>query len=278
MTADLHLHSNYSDGSYTPEELVAEAVEKGFSAIALADHDTIEGFAKAEKAAEGKDIEVIPAIELSTFREKAEIHILGYYIDPNNEKLLSETEKIFSARKKRAQRMVELLNKEGIKITFSQVKALAGDDYLGRPHIARAMIESGYISEMGQAFTTDYIGNSGRAYVSKYKLSPKKAIELIIESGGIPVLAHPVFINHGEPMNLIDIEGLKEIGLVGIEVYHTKHSKDDINKYHKIAEKLDLLITGGSDFHGENSPGIEIGDIRLADKYLNKLKKAAGRI
>ena len=277
MVADLHIHSTYSDGSFRPEEIINMAVDKGFSTIAIADHDTVEAISYAEKAAKTKDIEVIPAIELSTFREKAEIHILGYFIDYNNENLLRETEKIYSARKDRAKKMVKLLNKEGIKISFDQVKEMADDDYIGRPHIARAMIEAGYISEIGDAFTEDYIANGGKAYVPKYKLSPEKAIELITDAGGVAVLAHPIFINHGEPMGYKEIKGLKDKGLKGVEVYHTKHDSQAIKKYREIANDLDLLITGGSDFHGENAPGVEIGDIKLQEKYLKKLKEFASK-
>ena len=274
MTADLHLHSTYSDGSYTPEELVKEAVEKDFKTIAIADHDTVEGIAKAKEAAKDFDIEIIPAIEFSTFREKAEIHILGYFIDYNDSNLLKESKKIFSARKERARKMVELLNKEGVKISFEQVKNISGDDYLGRPHVAKAMMKEGYIEEIGEAFTEDYIGNGGRAYVPKYKLSPEKAIEIINNAGGIAVIAHPEFINHGEAMGVEDIKKLREVGLKGIEVYQSKHDKKAVEKYKKIANDLDLLITGGSDFHGENSTDVNLGDIRLSAERVVELKKA----
>jgi len=274
MTADLHLHSTYSDGSYTPEELVKKSLKKGFKTIAIADHDTVEGIPLAEKVAESLAIEVIPAIEFSTFRGKAEIHILGYFIDYTNQELLTETKKIFSARENRAKKMVELLNKQGIDISFEQVKSLAGDDYLGRPHIAKAMIEKGYINEIGEAFTKDYIANGGKAYVPKYKLTPKKAIDLILNAGGIPVLAHPKFINHGEAMDYDDIKEMKNYGLEGIEVYQSKHDKKDEKKYKKIARDLDLLITGGSDFHGENAPDVKLGDVRLSEKEVKKLKEA----
>jgi len=274
MTADLHLHSTYSDGSYTPEELVKEAVEKNFKTIAIADHDTVEGVVKAKEAAENFDIEVIPAIEFSTFREKAEIHILGYFIDYNDSNLLNESKKIFSARKERARKMVELLNKVGVKISFEQVKNIAGDDYLGRPHVAKVMMKEGYINEIGEAFTEDYIGNGGKAYVPKYKLSPEKAIEIINNAGGISVIAHPEFINHGEAMDFEDIKKLKEAGLQGIEVYQSKHDKKAVEKYKKIAKELDLLITGGSDFHGENSSDVNLGDVRLSEERVVELKKA----
>ena len=274
MTADLHIHSIYSDGSYTPEELVKKSVEKGFNTIAIADHDTVEGIPLAEKAAESLPIEVIPAIELSTFRGREEIHILGYFIDYRNEDLLSETKKIFSARKSRAKKMVELLNKQGINISFKQVQNIAGDDYLGRPHVAKAMIEEGYITEIGEAFTENYIANGGKAYVPKYKLTPKKAVEIILKAGGVPIVAHPNFINHGEAMNYEDIKELKDYGLEGIEIYQSKHDKKAEKKYKKIAKDLDLLITGGSDFHGENTPDVSLGDVKLNDQEVEKLKEA----
>jgi len=206
MSADLHIHTTYSDGSFTPQEIVDKAIDKGFNTIAISDHDTLDGIKPALKYAENKDLEVIPAIEFSTFRGKAEIHVLGYFIDYEDESLKKQVKKIYDARKLRAKKMVELLNKEGLKMSFAELKEVAGDDYIGRPHIAQLMIQKGYISEMGEAFTEQYIGNGGNAYVKKYKISPKEAIKLILDSGGIPVLAHPIFINHGEPLKEDDIK------------------------------------------------------------------------
>ena len=273
MTADLHIHSTYSDGSFSPEEIVKMASQRGIDVISIADHDTVDGIEPAQKAAEKHDIEVIPALEFSTFRSKAEIHILGYYIDYRNEQLNHIIKKIFNARDTRARKMIELLNGEGVEINYNQVKEIAGDDYIGRPHIARAMIEAGYIQEMGDAFTEDYIGNGGKAYVSKYKLSPKEAIKIIKDADGIPVLAHPIFINHGQPMTEEDIAELVESGLEGIEVFHSKHDEEAVEYYKEIARKMGLLITGGSDFHGENSPDIDFGDIVIDIKYIDQLKK-----
>ncbi|MFO7814448.1 MAG: PHP domain-containing protein [Halanaerobiales bacterium] len=275
MSADLHIHTIYSDGSYTPQEIVDKAKQAGFKTIAISDHDTLKGIKPALKYAEDKDIEVIPAIEFSTFRGKAEIHILGYFIDYEDDLLKEKVQKIYDSRKKRAQKMIKLLNQENIEITFEEVRNVAGDDYIGRPHIAKLMVQKGYINQMGEAFTEDYIGNGGRAYVKKYKISPIQAINLIQNSGGIPVLAHPIFINHGEPLREVDIKELKFNGLIGIEVYHSKHNKDDEKYYKGIAEKLDLLITGGSDFHGENSPGVKLGDIRLDSVHVKRLKEKA---
>ena len=273
MSADLHIHTTFSDGSYKPEEIIDMAQKKDFKTIAISDHDTLDGINPALEYASNKDIEVIPAIEFSTFEGKAEIHILGYFIDHEDDYLRKIVKKIFDSRKIRAQKMVELLNKQNIDITYNEVKNMASDDYIGRPHIAKLMIKKGYINEMKDAFTDQYIGNGGKAYVEKYKLSPVDAIDLILNTGGIPVLAHPVFINHGEAMDKQDIKKLKDTGLLGLEVYHSKHNEKTIEYYKNIAQELDLLITGGSDFHGENSPGVNLGDIRLSNEHIDKLKE-----
>ncbi|MFW5976763.1 MAG: PHP domain-containing protein [Bacillota bacterium] len=274
MVADLHLHTTASDGSNTPEELVKLAKKKKINTIAIADHDTIDGIEPALRAGNKAKIEVLPAIEFSTFRGKAEIHILGYFIDYTDKVLLEKINKIFQARINRAKMMIKLLNELGIEITFNEVKMLAGDKYIGRPHIARAMVKNGYIEEIGDAFNQKYIGNGGRAYVPKYKISPEEAIKIIKKVEGIPVLAHPVFINHGDPLDKNDIRLLKDSGLMGIEVFHSKHNDRDQKYYQKIAEELELVITGGSDYHGENSPDIHLGDVLIEDKYVNKLKKS----
>ncbi len=273
MSADLHIHTTFSDGSYKPEEIVDMAKKNDFKTIAISDHDTLDGINPALEYASNKDIEVIPAIEFSTFEGKAEIHILGYFIDHEDDYLRKKVKKIFDSRKIRAQKMVELLNKQNIDITYNEVKNMASDDYIGRPHIAKLMIKKGYINEMKDAFTDQYIGNGGKAYVEKYKLSPVEAIDLILNTGGVPVLAHPVFINHGEPMDKQDIKKLKDTGLLGLEVYHSKHNEKTIEYYKNIAQELDLLITGGSDFHGENSQGVNLGDIRLSNEHIDKLKE-----
>ncbi len=273
MAADLHVHSTYSDGSLTPEELVKLAVKNKLSTIAIADHDTVDGINIASRVAGNYELEVIPAIEFSTFRKKAEIHILGYYIDYGDPRLLNKVKEIFTARIKRARKMVKLLNQQGVEITFQQVKKIAGDDYIGRPHIARALVDAGYVKEMGEAFCEKYIGNNAQAYVPKCKLSPEKVIKLISNVGGIPVLAHPFFINHGQPMKREQIAELVESGLKGLEVFHSKHDFETSQYYQTIAEELNLLITGGSDFHGENSPGVKMGDITIKDDYVRKLKE-----
>ncbi|MCF8008656.1 MAG: PHP domain-containing protein [Halanaerobiales bacterium] len=274
MSADLHLHTIYSDGSYRPQDVIEMALKVNINTVAISDHDTLKGIEPAFEYAENKNIEVLPAIEFSTYIDKAEIHILGYYIDYKDPKFKKRVGKIFDARKKRAKKMVELLNQEGIEISYEDVKDIAGDDYIGRPHLAQVMVKKGYIENIKDAFTKQYIKNNGKAYVKKYKISPKQAIKLIKDNGGIPVLAHPVFINYGKPMTEKDIKKLQKRGLMGIEVFHPKHDNNTKNYYKKVAKKLNLIITGGSDFHGENSPGVKIGDIRLKNKYVKRLKEA----
>ncbi len=270
MPADLHLHSTYSDGSCQPEELLKLTQSRKLDTIAITDHDTIKGSKEAVKVKENYDIEVIPAIEFST---KAEIHILGYYIDFENRQFNREVDNIFQGRIKRAEKMIKKLNKLGIEININKIKNKTIDEYIGRPHIAQEMVENGYISEIGDAFTERYIGNNGQAYVNRYKVTQEKAIKLIKEAAGIPIVAHPAgFSSNGFQLNQDDILKLKEKGLMGIEVFHSRHSTEEREYYRSVAEELDLVITGGSDFHGDKTPEIELGDIKLKSKYVERLK------
>lgn len=273
MTADLHLHSVFSDGSMTPEELVTTAHQKGINTIALTDHDVVAGLERALQAGRKWQVEVIPGIEFSTYSGKGEIHVLGYGIDYENQVLQQEIDTIFQSRQKRAHKMIELLQKQGIDISFQEVQARSGTNFIGRPHIARTMVEKDYITEMGEAFTEKYIGNGGQAYVSRYKMTPEKAIKLLKEAGGLSVLAHPGFINQGSPLKETEIASLKAYGLEGVEVFHSKHNKEETDYYEQLALDHELLITGGSDFHGDNSPEIELGDIKLKGKYLQQFKQ-----
>jgi 3',5'-nucleoside bisphosphate phosphatase len=272
LGADLHLHSIHSDGSYTPTELVEMAGNIGLRTIALTDHDTVAGIDEAMRAGQKKGIEVIPGIEFSTFRGKAEIHILGYYIDYRSEILKNRIEQILTKRIDRAKKMIDKLNELGIMISYQGVRKLVGDRYIGRPHIALALQQAGYIKEVGEAFSDRYIGNGGRAYIPKYQMSPDEAIKLIKQVAGVAVLAHPFFINHGEPLGREEIEEMLSSGLDGIEVYQSKHSQEVSRFYLQLAQELNLLITGGSDFHGENNPGVELGDVIIDDEFVERLR------
>ena len=274
MVADLHVHSIFSDGSFSPEELIDMAIKKGLKAIALSDHDTVEGLESMIKRGREKGIEVIPAIELSTFSSGSEVHILGYKVDYQDEFFLKEIECLFKLRLSRAKKMIEKLNQLGIKISYQQVKEMAGDKYIGRPHIAKALFNADYIKSIEEAFSQEYIGNGGRAYVAKEALKPKEAIALIHQAGGVAVLAHPYFVNKGNAFTKKEVQDLLAKGLDGIEVYHSKHNRETSNYYLKVAEELGLLITGGSDFHGETYPQVKLGDVRVGEDLLKKLKDA----
>ena len=275
MGADLHVHSNFSDGSLTPQELVLAADQKGLSAIAITDHDTVAGIDYALEAAAGLDLEVIPGVEFSAYTNTSEeVHILGYFIDYRNSDLKDKLKEIYRVRKQRAWKMIELLQEQGIDLDFEDIKNSKNNCYIGRPHIARALLEKGYISQFSEAFTDKYIGNGSRAYISKFKMNPATGIEMVLSVGGIPVLAHPGHSKNEQPLQKEYIAGLKEKGLSGIEVFHSRHSYKQEQYYKKCADELGLLLTGGSDFHGENSPQVKLGDVVLPDQYFQKLKAA----
>lgn len=270
--ADLHLHTTASDGTLNPADLVALAKDKGFSAIAVTDHDTTAGLAEALAAGAKLKIEVIPGIELSTLSGDREVHILGYYPDPANKGLQDMLFKMIEARKNRAVYMVEKLNRLGYAVELSRVKEIAGTEFIGRPHIARALLEKGYIKEISEAFCEDFIGRSGKAYVERFKLSPSEGIAILMKAGAIPVLAHPGFLSQGPPLSEEEIMPLVENGLSGIEIYYSKHSTDQEDYYKKVAAKHNLLITGGSDCHGQPGAENSLGKVKLPCKYIQALR------
>lgn len=272
---DLHMHTTASDGASTPEELVDTCLELGLETISVTDHDNVTAVAKVQQLGEEKGLKVVPGIEISTYRGEAEYHILGYFIDIENDSLLGLTETILDSRVERTHKMIEKLTEMGYPLEFKDVKKYATGVSLGRPHIARAMVEKGYIEEIGDAFTEELIDGGGKAYVEKKNVLPAEAIEVILRAGGVPVIAHPYIINHGQALDKEEIARLKNVGLKGVEVYQTKHNKKITKKYKKIAEELDLLITGGSDYHGENSPGILPGDSGMTQAEFDQLENHA---
>lgn len=272
---DLHLHTTASDGASTPLELVEKCVELGLEIIAVTDHDNLTNVEETQQLAKEKGLKVISGIEISTYRGEAEYHILGYFVDLENPSLLGLTEAILDSRVERTHKMIEKLTEMGYPLDFQDVKKHASGVSLGRPHIARALIEKGYIETIKDAFTEEFIGGGGKAYVGKKNVLPAEAIEVILKAGGIPVIAHPQVINHGQALDKKEIARLKSVGLKGVEVYQTKHNQKTTKKYKKIAEELDLLITGGSDYHGENSPGILPGDTGMTKAEFEKLESHA---
>jgi len=264
---DLHLHTVASDGSYTPQELVDKAVEKGFKTIALTDHDTIAGIEAALARAKELDLEVIPGIELTTYIGSKEVHIIGYYIDYLDQELRDKLTELEEARRNRGKRIVEKLNKLGVTLEWEQVKEVVGDSVVGRPHIARALVDEGYIADISEAFEK-YIGDDGPAYVAKTQLTPREAIEIIDQAGGVSILAHPGLLEDNElVMQVI------EAGIEGLEVYYSKHNSNTTNKYAKLAKRYEILITGGSDCHGpDNKDEVLLGQVKAPQWVVADLK------
>jgi len=243
---DLHIHTTASDGKHTPVEIVDKAASLGLKVIAITDHDTTEGIPSAvETARNYPSLRLIPGVELSTDVAKGEIHILGYFIDYTDSEFEESLARMRNSRVERARQMVQKLDKLGIHLDWARVREIAGEGALGRPHVAQAMLEKGYIANLQEAFR-NYIGHGGPAYVERDKLTPAEAVKLILDADGLPVLAHPLTSG--------DIEGtiveLKETGLVGMEVYYASYSSEEINPLLGLAYKHGLIATGGTDYHG----------------------------
>jgi len=270
--ADLHLHTTASDGTLAPDLLVKKAKEAGFAAIAITDHDNVNGLAEAAQAGAELNLEVIPGIELAALDGELEVHILGYFIDRDNPQLNAVMAKLVESRRNRAADMVQKLNTMGLGISLARVQELAGGEVIGRPHIARAMQEKGLINKLQEAFSNAYIGRGGKAYVERYKLTPAEAIKLLKQAGGIPVLAHPGYLSD---RTILQEEKIKEYivyGLQGLEVFYSQHTPAQVNYYFDLAQKYKLLVTGGSDSHGDLDR--MLGSIKLPYKYVEALKTA----
>ncbi len=243
---DLHIHSTASDGKLTPAQVIRGAAEKGLVYIALADHDSVDGIAAAKKAAQAfPGLTVIPAIEISTDIPQGEVHILGYFFDYNNPQLLAKLEDFKNSRLRRAEQMVAKLDGLGVHIDWQRVLELAGASTIGRPHIAQAMMEKGFVPSFKDAFD-EYLGHGKPAYVEREKMLPAEAVGIIVKARGLAVLAHPLTTEDPEGLIL----ELKPAGLVGLEAYYNGYSAEEVEGLLALAQKHDLIATGGSDFHG----------------------------
>jgi len=270
--ADLHIHTNYSDSTFSPEEVIVAARDSGLSAVSITDHDTVNGIPDSIKYGEQYGIEVIPGIEMTVEKDEREVHILGYYIDWKSDTLLKKIKAIQESRVKRIYQMVELLKQEGIDIDPEEVINYAGRGTLGRLHLASVMQKKEKIATIKEAFNK-YIGFSKSCYVPHMKFSPEEAIKLILASGGVPVLAHPAVTN-----NAPFIPEFTAIGLRGLEIYHSDHNKADQKRFLKIAEKHGLIATGGSDCHGMGKGRMLIGTVMMEYTVVEKLKEERDRI
>jgi 3',5'-nucleoside bisphosphate phosphatase len=254
---DLHTHSTASDGTDPPAQVMRRAAAAGLDVVALTDHDTLAGHREARDALP-PGLALLTGMELSCRLDGRSVHMLAYGIDPGNAELAAETAAIVAARVGRAQSMVEALRGLGVDITWPQVQALAAGGVVGRPHIARAMVAAGAITSPDEAFTADWIGSGGRAYVSRYALDPVAAIGLIRDAGGVAVLAHPRAVSRAEQLSEATIAGLAAAGLAGLEVAHPDQDRAVRQRLAALAARLDLVATGGSDDHGSLT-GYRIG-------------------
>jgi predicted metal-dependent phosphoesterase TrpH len=266
--ADLHLHTIFSDGTYTPEELIAQVSKLGISAIAVVDHDTIDGVEPTMEIAKLKDIEVLSGIELTAEYDGLEIHILGYCIDYNREDLKGKLDSLKKNRIERAYKIIDKLRNLGIKLNAQDVFDIAKQGTVGRLHIARALVKGGFVGSIFEAFHK-YIGDKCPAYVCGFKFSPYEVIRLIKDVGGIPVLAHPYSLNRDDL-----IPQFIGYGLMGLEVYYPEHTQAMVNFYLNLTQKFNLLVTGGSDCHGEAKSEAKIGSVKIPYALVESLKQA----
>lgn len=266
--ADLHLHTVFSDGTYTPQQLVSESAKSGLSVIAITDHDTVGGIPSAIEIAKKENIELLPGIELTIEYNGIEIHMLGYLIDYKSASLTEKLKTLKQNRIERIYKITDKLKNMGVTLEPEAVFAVAGEGTVGRLHIARAMVKEKLVNSIYGAFKT-YIGDKCPAYVLGFRLSPQEAIKLIKDAGGIPVLAHPYLMNNDEL-----ISEFSGFGLMGLEVYYPEHTQGMVNHYLDIAKKCNLLVTGGSDCHGETKPNVKIGSVKVSYELAEKLKQA----
>jgi predicted metal-dependent phosphoesterase TrpH len=259
-TVDLHLHSTASDGRLSPGEVVRKAVGNGLAVIALTDHDSVEGIAAAlETAKTFPSFTLIPGVEINTDVGEGEAHVLGYFIDYLHPELLVSLSNLRDSRVNRAQRMITKLNNLGFDIKWERVKEIAGDGSIGRPHIAQALLEKGYIKTFQEAFNK-YIGHGCPAYADREKISPVDAVTLVSRAGGLPVLAHPFTLKDPESM----IKELKANGLAGIECHYNGYSSEAVKMLLGWADNYGLIPTGGTDYHGLNTANeVEIGAVEV---------------
>ncbi len=266
---DLHIHTTASDGVLAPAQVVRAALEKGLTAIAITDHDTTDGVDEAVEAAAGKGLEVIPGIELSTEQGAQEVHVLGYYLDHRDAALQEKLGILRRARQERAWKMVGRLADLGVPVSWERVTDIASDtSAFGRPHIAQALCESGFVGSIDEAFQR-YIGLRGPAYVGRYKLSPEEALQIILAARGLPVLAHPW--RHEEI-----VPRLVPKGLVGLEVYYPKYSPEESQMLARLARRHGLIATGGTDFHGYGDElAHHLGEVPVPELCLERLRALA---
>jgi predicted metal-dependent phosphoesterase TrpH len=275
---DLHLHTTHSDGSLSPAEVLQLAHKAGVTALAITDHDIVSGIPEAIAAGAELGIDIIPGVEISSRIGDSELHILGYCLRWQDPVLNQRLAALRNSRHSRNPQIIEQLRSLGLDVTYEEVRALAGTDSVGRPHIARLLMDKKYASSAKDAFDR-YLAEGRPAYVARELPVPADAIAWIRAAGGVAVLAHPTWAKvSGEGLNRL-LTTLKTEGLGGIEAHYSTHTKRQTLEYLDLAKRLDLLVTGGSDFHGITKPDIEVGigrgDLKVSQRLLDPLKEAA---
>jgi hypothetical protein len=279
---DLHSHTDHSDGTFTPAELVAEGVRVGLHALSITDHDTFAGYDEAVPYAAAAGLELICGIELSTRYQGASVHLLGYFpVAPPSDKLRAWLGWMLGMRRDRNIRLIAKLQSLGVDITLKEVEKI-GRTLTGRPHFARILVQKGYATDIQNAFDI-YLDETARGFVQRQEVPMEEALERILASGGVPTLAHPIRVakNNWEKLAAY-VEDLAGLGMRAIEVYHSDHSPENVSYYASLAERFDLGMTGGSDFHGANKPLICLGtgkrnNLNVPDSLAENLKSLALR-
>jgi 3',5'-nucleoside bisphosphate phosphatase len=273
---DLHMHSTYSDGSLTPEQLVDHAVAAGLTAIALTDHDCTGGLGRLMAACAKSKLVGVTGVEISAEIKRGTLHMLGYFIEQGNAGLEAILARIREGREDRNGVILTKLNALGLALTWDEVASYAGEDVVGRPHFAQAMLAHGYVTTKDEAFEK-YLAKGRPAYVDRFRLMPKESIAAIRDAGGVAVLAHPFTLELEKKALREAVAELRDVGLQGIEVHYSEHSPDQTRDYLELAMNLGLAVTGGTDFHGASNPeirlGVGFGRLCVPDELLDKLAK-----
>jgi 3',5'-nucleoside bisphosphate phosphatase len=270
---DLHAHTTFSDGTFTPEQLVDLARERRLTTLAVTDHDSTEGLPRAFAAAEANgDLDVVPGVEFSTVRDGHGIHVLAYWMRLDDEDFQGELRRLRDDRFHRGEQTVARLRELGYPITFERVKEIAEGKNIVRPHIAQALVEAGVVPTIEDAFTPELIGEGGRAYVEKHALDPVDALRLIKDAGGLVVVAHPGLFREALGVSDHVIEELAEAGLDGIEAAHPDHPPEVETRYQDMARQLDLVATGSSDCHGTRYDPVRLGSVTTDPEEFARLK------
>jgi predicted metal-dependent phosphoesterase TrpH len=272
---DLHTHSDRSDGTLRPAEVMGLAAQRDLAGVALTDHDTFDGLEEAASTASELGLDFVPGVEFSAEYDDASLHILGYWVDPDDAAIEAELLRLTATRFRRGEMIVEKLRELGFDISIERVLELAGGDAIARPHIAEAMVEAGIVPDEKEAFDR-YISDEGLAYVPKHALPPMEALRLIGEAGGVCVLAHPGMWRGSDTVPDRLIEEMAAAGMAGLEVRHPDHDEEMRAKYAAVAERLGLVATAASDCHGERY-GFRLGEERTDAETFAELKRRAGR-